>query len=240
MVWGRASLVSADQERLWEQQLEQGLQEMAIVLSAGQQQQLLGYLTLLQKWNRRFNLTAVRDPGEMVSRQLLDSLSILKLLRGSRVLDVGSGPGLPGIPLALALPEVHFTLLDSNGKKTRFVEQARMELGLGNVSVVRSRVELFQPPAPFDTITSRAFASLRKMVELTSHLLVDGGCYLAMKGAVPRDEIKAMEEMGGQLTIRSLAVPGTQGERHAVLWEFSRTKWILDNSFSTSENEFPG
>ena len=207
-----------DREKQWERQLEQGLQEMAIDLSAGQRQQLLGYLTLLQKWNRRFNLTAVRDPGEMVSRQLLDSLSVLKLLRGSRVLDVGSGPGLPGIPLAIALPEVHFALLDSNGKKTRFMEQARMEIGLGNVIVVRSRVEVYQPPAPFDTITSRAFASLGKMVELTSHLLTEGGRYLAMKGAVPREEIEAMEEMGGRLAIQSLAVPGTQGERHAILW----------------------
>ncbi len=207
-----------DREKQWERQLEQGLQEMAIDLSAGQRQQLLGYLTLLQKWNRRFNLTAVRDPGEMVSRQLLDSLSVLKLLRGSRVLDVGSGPGLPGIPLAIALPEVHFALLDSNGKKTRFMEQARMEIGLGNVIVVRSRVEVYQPPAPFDTITSRAFASLGKMVELTSHLLAEGGRYLAMKGAVPREEIEAMEEMGGRLAIQSLAVPGTQGERHAILW----------------------
>jgi len=209
-----------NQEKYWEQQLEQGLQEMAIDLGAGQKQQLLGYLTLLQKWNRRFNLTAVRHPGEMVSRQLLDSLSIIDLLRGSSVLDVGSGPGLPGIPLAVTRPEFHFTLLDSNGKKTRFMEQARMELGLGNVTIVRNRVEVFQPPAQFDTITSRAFASLRKMGELTSHLLVDGGCHLAMKGAVPREEIKAMEEMGGRLTIQSLAVPGTQGERHAVLWEF--------------------
>ena len=207
-----------DREKQWERQLEQGLQEMAIDLSAGQRQQLLGYLTLLQKWNRRFNLTAVRDPGEMVSRQLLDSLSVLKLLRGSRVLDVGSGPGLPGIPLAIALPEVHFALLDSNAKKTRFMEQARMEIGLGNVIVVRSRVEVYQPPAPFDTITSRAFASLGKMVELTSHLLAEGGRYLAMKGAVPREEIEAMEEMGGRLAIQSLAVPGTQGERHAILW----------------------
>ena len=207
-----------DREKQWERQLEQGLQEMAIDLSAGQRQQLLGYLTLLQKWNRRFNLTAVRDPGEMVSRQLLDSLSVLKLLRGSRVLDVGSGPGLPGIPLAIALPEVHFALLDSNGKKTRFMEQARKEIGLGNVIVVRSRVEVYQPPAPFDTITSRAFASLGKMVELTSHLLAEGGRYLAMKGAVPREEIEAMEEMGGRLAIQSLAVPGTQGERHAILW----------------------
>ena len=229
-----------DRERLWEQQLEQGLQEMAIDLSIAQRRQLLDYLTLLQKWNRRFNLTAVRDPEEMVSRQLLDSLSILRMLRGCRVLDVGSGPGLPGIPLAIARPELNFTLLDSNGKKTRFIEQARMELGLGNVTVVRSRVEAYQPPAPFDTITSRAFASLGKMVELTSHLLTEGGRYLAMKGAVPREEIEAMEEMGGQLTIQSLAVPGTQGERHAVLWEFSRSKWIPDNSFSKSENEFPG
>ena len=208
-----------DQEKQWEQQLEQGLQEMEIDLSAGQLQQLLGYLTLLQKWNRRFNLTAVRHPGEMVSRQLLDSLSIIDLLRGSCVLDVGSGPGLPGIPLAIARPEVHFTLLDSNGKKARFMEQARMELGLGTVTVVRDRVEVFQPPALFDTITSRAFASLRKMVELTPHLLTEGGRYLAMKGAVPREEIEAMEEMGGQLTIQSLAVPGNQGERHAILWE---------------------
>ncbi|MET0093851.1 MAG: 16S rRNA (guanine(527)-N(7))-methyltransferase RsmG, partial [Sedimenticola sp.] len=171
-----------DQRLTWEKQLTDGLRRMDIDLSEQQQGLLLDYLALLLKWNNAFNLTAVRDPAEMVARQLLDSLSILDMVRGPRVLDVGTGPGLPGIPLAIALPDAHFTLLDSNGKKTRFVQQAKTALGLSNVEVVNGRVESFRPDIPFDTVTSRAFAALPKMVELTRHLVAGGGQLLAMKG----------------------------------------------------------
>jgi 16S rRNA (guanine527-N7)-methyltransferase len=203
----------------WQGQLEHGLNAMGIGLDAGQRQQMLDYLALMLKWNKAFNLTAIRDAGEMVPRQLLDSLSILKLVRGQRVLDVGTGPGLPGVPLAIALPDLHFTLIDSNGKKTRFVQQARAELGLGNLEVVRGRVEEYRPDTPFDTITSRAFASLPKMVRLTEHLLAPRGRILAMKGAVPREELAELEQMGRRVEVAPLFVDQSEGERHAVVLE---------------------
>lgn len=201
----------------WRGQLSDGLQAMAIRLSAGQQQQLLDYLGLLLKWNRAFNLTAIRDPGEMVSRQLLDSLSILPLLQGARVLDVGTGPGLPGIPLAVARPDVRFVLIDSNGKKTRFVQQSLVTLGLPNVAVVRTRVEAYRAEAGFDTITSRAFAALPKMLRLTRHLLAGRGRLLAMKGTVPTEEIAELQADGYQVEVVPLRVPGSDGARHALL-----------------------
>ena len=196
---------------------------MSIQLSGRQCDRLLDYLVLLQKWNRSFNLTAVRDPQQMVARQLLDSLSILPLLRGPRVLDVGSGPGLPGIPLAIARPDFQITLLDANGKKTRFLEQARMYLELENVEVVRSRVEAFHPSELYDTLTSRAFSSLQTMETLTSHLLRPTGLSLAMKGTLPDEEIAALEKLGCRPRVLPLEVPGTEGKRHAVCWEKSDT-----------------
>ncbi|MEJ1355990.1 MAG: 16S rRNA (guanine(527)-N(7))-methyltransferase RsmG [Candidatus Sedimenticola sp. (ex Thyasira tokunagai)] len=207
----------SEHEKLWQGQLTDGLKVMGIELSEEQHQKLLNYLALLVKWNRAFNLTAIRDPKEMVSRQLLDALSILHLVKGSRVLDVGTGPGLPGIPLAIALPDVWFTLLDSNGKKTRFVQQSIGTLGLRNIEVIQARVEAFQPQQGYDTITSRAFASLPKMVQLTSHLLADGGQYLAMKGIDPIEELDqlGLEEM--KVERITLFVPETTGERHAVV-----------------------
>ncbi len=199
----------------WAEQLAQGLQTMGLEAGAQQQQQMLDYLTLLQKWNRTFNLTAIRDPEAMVSRQLLDSLSIHSLLRGNRVLDVGSGAGLPGIPLAIMNPARAFTLLDSNSKKTRFLNQSRLELGLDNVQVEQARVEACRPEQLFDTITSRAFASLPDMLRLTRHLLAPGGCWLAMKGVVPEDELSALD--GFQHEIHPFAVPGEAGERHGIV-----------------------
>ncbi|MES9967441.1 MAG: 16S rRNA (guanine(527)-N(7))-methyltransferase RsmG [Sedimenticola sp.] len=206
-----------DQRLTWEKQLADGLRRMDIDLSEQQQGLLLDYLALLLKWNNAFNLTAVRDPAEMVARQLLDSLSILDMVRGPRVLDVGTGPGLPGIPLAIALPDAHFTLLDSNGKKTRFVQQAKTALGLSNVAVVNGRVESYRPDSPFDTVTSRAFAALPKMVELTRHLVAGGGQLLAMKGTVPHDEIAEIERQDYNVRVTPLRVPETEGSRHAIL-----------------------
>ncbi len=190
---------------------------MQIELPESRQAQLLAYLALLLKWNQAFNLTAIRDPKEMVSRQLLDSLSILPLLQGERLLDVGTGPGLPGIPLAIARPDMLFTLIDSNGKKTRFVQQALNDLNLNHVQVTRERVERFHTDQAFDTITSRAFAALPKMLKLCGHLLVDDGLLLAMKGTVPRQEIAEVEATGCRVRVRSLSVPGSEGERHALL-----------------------
>ncbi len=200
----------------WDSQLEAGLQQMGLELSLPQQQKLLEYLALLMKWNRTYNLTAIRDPDEMVARQLLDSLSILPLIRGSRILDVGTGAGLPGIPLAICLPDASFTLLDSNGKKTRFVQQAKLELGLENLEVQHSRVEQFTDAVGFDTITTRAFAALPKIVELTAGLLADKGILLAMKGTSPREEMTLLRSAGSEVEITPLDVP-LSGERHAII-----------------------
>ncbi len=204
-------------QTLWRDQLNSGLSEMGIQLSEGQQRQLLDYLTLLLKWNRAYNLTAIRDPNEMVSRQLLDSLSILHLIKGAKVLDVGTGAGLPGIPLAIACPEKGFTLLDSNGKKTRFVQQAKLELGLQNIQVMQSRVEALPAKTRFETITSRALASLPRTLQWCSHLIAEGGCLLAMKGTLPKEEIAQLETDGNRIETHHLQVPGTPGERHALL-----------------------
>ena len=207
----------ADYQALWQRQLEDGLAKMAITLSTEQQQLLLDYLALLVKWNQAYNLTAIRNPEEMVSRQLLDSLSIIKLVKGIRVLDVGTGPGLPGIVLAISLPDTYFTLIDSNGKKTRFVQQAISELKLPNAEVKQLRVEELQASEGYDTITSRAFAALPKMVELTKHLLAEGGQLLAMKGTVPQEEMDQVQSQGYLVKVEKLLVPDTDGERHAII-----------------------
>lgn len=200
---------------LWRAQLSSGLQAQGVELSAAQQEALLAYLGLLLKWNRAYNLTAVRDPAEMVSRQLLDSLSILPWLEGARILDVGTGAGLPGIPLAIARPDLTFILLDSNGKKIRFVRQAIMELGLTNVQAEQQRIEAFRPDAPFDTITSRAFAELKDFVALTGHLLAPGGQWLAMKAALAGQESTALPA-DLQPELLNLTVPGETASRQAV------------------------
>jgi 16S rRNA (guanine527-N7)-methyltransferase len=190
---------------------------MGINLEPEQKRKLLAYLVLLEKWNRAYNLTAVRDPEEMVSRQLLDALSILDLLTGRRVLDVGTGAGLPGIPLAVARPEWRFTLLDANGKKTRFVQQAKMELGLDNLTVIQARVEQFPTDDRFDSIVSRAFSSLPQFVELALPLLGENGILVAMKGVSPEDEIKTVEAKGMIVHCKRLQVPLSAAERHAIM-----------------------
>jgi len=202
---------------LWSEQLSGGLRQMDLLLDSTQQQKLLSYLSLLEKWNKTYNLTAVRNPVEMVSRQLLDSLSILPLLTGREILDVGTGPGLPGVPLAIARPDLCFTLLDANGKKCRFVEQAKIELRLDNLTVLQGRVESIGRDTLFDMVLSRAFASLPDMLDLTSHLVAANGCLLAMKGALHREEIDAAGERCAGMEIHPLTVPGTNRQRHAVV-----------------------
>ncbi len=200
----------------WPGQLAAGLEVMGVTLAPERQQLLLDYLALLFRWNRAFNLTAVRDPDVAVSRQLLDSLSILPLVQGERVLDVGSGAGLPGLPLAMARPQWQVTLLDSNAKKVRFLRQVKLELGLENVEVAQARAETYHPGASFETITSRAFAPLAQMVAVTRHLLAPGGRWLAMKGRVPEDELNELPpELVAEVV--PLRVPGEKGQRHAVI-----------------------
>ena len=177
---------------------------------------LLKYLGELVLWNKAYNLTSVREPVEMVTRHLLDSLAVLPHVEG-RTLDVGTGAGLPGIPLALANPALNVTLLDSNGKKTRFLRHAQRTLPLTNVEVVEARAEKFQPPARFDTIISRAFSSLEDFLGHTAHLGADGARWLAMKGKLDPAELAAVPK-GFEIRERlTLAVPGLDEERHLVV-----------------------
>ncbi|SFL93261.1 16S rRNA (guanine(527)-N(7))-methyltransferase RsmG [Marinobacter zhejiangensis] len=208
-------MTTADNQ-LWRRQLQEGLVAMGLELPEQTQSQLLAFLALLNKWNRAYNLTAVRDPREMVSRQLLDSLSILPFIKADRILDVGSGGGLPGIPMAIVFPQRRFTLLDSNGKKTRFLNQCVLELGLDNVEVIHGRAEDCQPEQPFSQITSRAFTALANLVSWCGQLLQDDGEFLAMKGQFPDDEIAALPVGWQVVSHQPLDVPGCDGERYIL------------------------
>jgi 16S rRNA (guanine527-N7)-methyltransferase len=202
---------------LWQSQLRDGLAAMDLSLDEDRQEKLLAFLDLLNKWNRAYNLTAVRDERAMVSRQLLDSLSILPWVTADHLLDVGAGGGLPGIPLAIALPGKRFTLLDSNGKKTRFLNQCVLELGLNNVQVIHGRAEDCRPEEPFSQISSRAFTALENLVNWCGDLLTSEGEFLAMKGQFPDDEVAALP-VGWQVkSSHFLDVPGADGERHLLL-----------------------
>jgi 16S rRNA (guanine527-N7)-methyltransferase len=196
--------------------LQQGCAALQISVDAHQQERLLEYLALLSRWNKTYNLTAVRDEAQMVTRHLLDSLAIAPHLTGQRLLDVGTGAGLPGVPLALLLPEREFHLLDSNGKKTRFLFQVKTALCLDNMVVHQARVEAFRVAEPFETILSRAFASLQDMVHGCRHLLAPGGRILAMKGAYPTQELAAVSQQCAEVVVHPLAVPGLGEQRHLV------------------------
>lgn len=200
-------------------ELAQGAQMLGVALSPQQHEQLLAYLALLIKWNKAYNLTAVRNPDEMVSRHLLDSLSVVPFVAhyGDNWLDVGSGGGMPGIPLAILFPERHFTLLDSNGKKTRFLTQVKLELKLANLEVIHSRVEEFRPQVPFSGICSRAFSSLQDFTDWTRHLGNGDTHWLAMKGVHPDDELQALPADFRLQSCDVLKVPGCQGQRHLLI-----------------------
>ena len=191
-----------------------GLRELGLSLDDAQQQALLAYRDLLVKWNRAYNLTAVRDPGEMIQRHLLDSLSVLAHLDDRDTLDVGTGAGLPGIPLAIARPDLRFVLLDSNGKKTRFVRHARRELGLSNVEVVNTRVEQYRN-AP-SQIISRAFAALPDMLQALAPLITDGSRVLARKAAAADQELAGLPD-GWRARVAPLSVPGLAEARVLVI-----------------------
>jgi 16S rRNA (guanine527-N7)-methyltransferase len=178
---------------------------------------LLALLDLIEKWNRVFNLTAVRDRAEMVNRHLLDSLSAAPYLEGERVLDVGSGAGLPGIPLAIAEPKRRFVLLDASLKRTRFLVQAVSELGLANVDVVRERAEDFRPDERFDTALARAYAGIDRLVTDAGHCLRSGGRMIAMKGREPVDELAELPRGYHIAQIVPVQVPGLNAERHLVI-----------------------
>ena len=179
---------------------------------------LLAYLDLLARWNRTYNLTAVRDPREMVPRHLLDSLAMEPFLVGIATLaDLGTGPGLPGIPLAIARPRLRVTLVEANGKKARFLREAVRTLGLDNAEVAESRIEALDRPGAFDAITARALATLPQILGFGGHLLARGGRLLAMKGARPDEEIAALPRGWRLEMLRRLTVPGLDGERHLAV-----------------------
>lgn len=196
--------------------LAKALQDNALTLSPPAQQQLMHYLALLQKWNSAFNLTAITDPNEMVYLHLIDSLVISPFLHGKRMLDVGSGAGLPGIPLAIMHPEHHWIVLDKNGKKTRFMTQVIAELGLKNVEAAHSRCETFQPALGFDSIVSRAFGTIPMFTETTEHLLNPDGNWIAMKGKYPTEELAELPSRFLLQSVTRLEINGIDAERHVV------------------------
>ncbi|MCU7960454.1 MAG: 16S rRNA (guanine(527)-N(7))-methyltransferase RsmG [gamma proteobacterium symbiont of Bathyaustriella thionipta] len=208
---------SSPPRQLWQQQIGSGLQAMNIAADEQQQQQLVDFLALLARWNRVYNLTAVRDQKQWVSRHLLDSLSILTLLQGKTVLDMGSGAGLPGIPLAILSPQRRFVLLDANGKKTRFMQQAQIELKLAQVKIEQQRIENYAPTDKFDTITARAFSDMDFLQQTAWPLLNGGGCLLAMKGREDEIQISPFAAAVGSPRIVALQVPQESAQRHAVI-----------------------
>lgn len=199
--------------------LQGGLVDMGLDLGSESIARLLRYVELLTRWNRRFNLTGTRAPRQIVTRHLLDSLSVAPHLRGDRVLDVGTGAGLPGLVLAIALPQVQFTLLDSAGKKTRFCIQAAADLGLGNVTVVRERFEAFEPQQHFSCVVSRAFEGAVELLKPAQRLLQPGGLLLLMKGIYPQSELEAVAAAGFRARAMPVAVPGLAAARHLLLVE---------------------
>ena len=220
---GQADLqpISFKSDRLLEEQLAAGVAVLGLTLPDGAEAKLLAYLALLDKWNRVYNLTAVRDTERMVSHHLLDSLAAVVHFQGKTVLDVGSGGGLPGIPLAIARPELQVTLIDSIAKKTAFLLQAKAELGLVNLQVVTGRVEDYRPDSKFDLITSRAFSDLKEFVTLTRHLLKPTGHWLAMKGLLPHEEIVSLPDWTKVSANHALSVPGLEASRHLIVLELA-------------------
>jgi len=198
--------------------LTEALRAMELNLDALQEVRLLDYLALIGKWNRTYNLTAIHEPERMLTHHLLDSLSILPMVATGPLLDVGSGAGLPGIPLAIARPDLNVTLLDSSQKRCGFMQQAAIELKLGNVTVVHARAEDFQPAEKFPQIVSRAFSDLSDFVKATRHLLAEDGEWLAMKGLYPDEEIALLK--GARVESHAkLHVPGLDADRHIIIME---------------------
>lgn len=196
-------------------QLQRGIADLRLTLPEGAVERLLDYRELLERWNSAYNLTAIRDDREMIARHLLDSLTILPYVHGRTLADLGTGPGLPGIPLAIAEPAREVLMVDSNGKKVRFLREAIRSLKLGNARALQSRVE--EVEGTFECITARAFASLADMLGWGGHLLAPGGTWLAMKGKHPAEELDGVPDGFRVEAIHALSVPGVEGERHLVV-----------------------
>lgn len=187
-----------------------GITQLGLEVTEEQVDLLLAFVVLIEKWNKTYNLTAIRGRDEMLRLHILDSVSILPSISGKKIIDVGTGAGLPGIPLAILLPDVQFTLLDSNAKKTRFVQQVVLELKLSNVEVVHSRVEALGRDRVYDAVLSRAFASLNDIINLTDYLLHPEGILIAMKGHVPEEELQQIKRT---YTVDSIVLPGVEADR---------------------------
>lgn len=196
--------------------LAQGIQALGISVSAGDQEKLLAYLELLAKWNKTYNLTAIREPLRMISHHLLDSLAVVPHLRAGTLADVGAGAGLPGIPVAIVEPERRVTLNDASQKKAAFLRQALIEIGIPNADVHAGRVEAWQPQQKFDCVISRGFAELGRFIAACRHLLAPGGVLVAMKGAFPVEELRRVPAGADCSDVRRLHVPQLEAERHLV------------------------
>lgn len=196
--------------------LSRDLAKAGLEISADQQTKLLAFVALLDKWNKAYNLTSVRDPGQMLTRHILDSLVVSPHLSGDRFIDVGTGPGLPGIPLAIINPDKEFVLLDSLGKRIRFQKQVALELGLRNISSVESRVELYQPEQGFDGVLSRAFASVGDMLSWCHHLPAEHGSFYALKGQLSDEEMAGIPQGFVLTETVRLDVPGLDEQRHLL------------------------
>ena len=193
--------------------LQAGLEQLGLEVTESQLDLLLAFVSLIEKWNKAYNLTAIRNREEMLHLHILDSLAILPFISGHKIIDVGTGAGLPGIPLAILMPDVQFTLVDSNSKKTRFVQQATLELHLKNVDVVHGRVESLGHEGEYDAVLSRAFASLEDIMNLTEYLLQPEGVLIAMKGQKPESELKKIDRT---YSVNPIVVPGVNAERCVV------------------------
>ncbi len=205
------------------QQLQAGLAQLEIEASAKQQQQLLDYLHLLHKWNSSFNLSGIKDLADMVALHLLDSLTLSKHLHGKTILDIGTGAGLPGIPLAIVNPDKHFILLDSNSKKTRFLFQVKLTLGIDNITIENNRIEHYQSGRQLDIVTCRAFSSLAKTIKMSEGLLTGACVLLAMKGTLPQQEIDEIPPGYKLVASTKVDVPGLNTERHIIEIKHNRT-----------------
>jgi 16S rRNA (guanine527-N7)-methyltransferase len=200
-----------------QQELELGIKTLGLNCSTHQVEQLIAYLEMLQRWNKAYNLTAIREPIQMVRLHLLDSLAVHPFIKDAKdIIDVGTGPGLPGIPLAILNPDINFTLLDSNGKKTRFLFQAINDLSLANAREINQRVEKYQPEQFFDIVLSRAFSSISDMLTQCSHLVSNSGCFLAMKGKKPDSELSQIAKEYKVVDLSQINVPQVDSERHLI------------------------
>ena len=196
--------------------LMQGSESLSLTLTEQQAEKLVGYVERIDKWNKAYNLTSVREPEQMMVKHILDSIAVAPFIDGKTIIDVGTGPGLPGIPLSVMLPDSSFTLLDSLGKRVRFMKQCAFELGLNNVTPVHSRVEDHKPDQPYDIVLSRAFASLKDMLHWCEHLVDSSGVFVALKGQFPQREIDEVSDHFRIESVKALLVPELEGERHLV------------------------